>query len=270
MELSGCAAVLGLSRGAAPAGPGLPRVELEVVERLAPAPEPLRVVAGAPGRLMIQSYPSGGHLMSAPDVGRAVVEPGATRILAEPPQEDPWAWNRWVLGQVLPFTAGLRGRELLHAAAVLLAGRAVALVGPSGRGKSTLAAALVDAGGSFLADDVIALEARGGQILAHPGPGVLMLDPPRFLAPAGPHPLAVVGLLERGPQTAVEELDGPDPMALLGNAYERVRRDPARLAGQLSLLAELARGARFLRIQRGPDSTPAELAERVLGALGGG
>ena len=46
----------------------------------------------------------------------------------------------------LPFAAALHGRELLHAGGVVVGDEAVAILGPSGRGKSTLVGALVQAG----------------------------------------------------------------------------------------------------------------------------
>lgn len=53
-----------------------------------------------------------------------------------------------------------RGIHAIHASAVLLGGQALAAVGPSGRGKSTVAAALVAEGAAPFADDRILLLAR--------------------------------------------------------------------------------------------------------------
>lgn len=53
----------------------------------------------------------------------------------------------------------LEGKLALHGAAVELEGRAVLLLGRSGQGKSTLAAALCARGARLLSDDAIALEA---------------------------------------------------------------------------------------------------------------
>lgn len=239
-------------------------MDLKLVEQLQPAAGRLTVVSGAPDRLMIERDPWGGYELSGPGVGRARIEPGADRVLIGPPQADSWLWNRWVLGQVLPLAAGLHGRELLHAGAVVIGEEAVAIVGPSGCGKSTLVGALVQAGASFLCDDVLAIRSGDGRVVAHPGPGILTLDPPQFVVPETPRAVSAVGILAPGRRTEVEGLTAPDPVALLGNMYERVRLDPARLADQLSLLADLSAAARFVAIQRGPDATPADLAQRVL------
>ena len=69
-----------------------------------------------------------------------------------------------------------QGRDwgaVLHAGAVAAGDRCVVLVGPGGSGKSTLAAALVHAGMTYLADDVVPLKI--GSLRAVPVPGALGL-----------------------------------------------------------------------------------------------
>jgi len=63
----------------------------------------------------------------------------------------------YVLGPVLGFLQRWRGITCLHASAVALGRGAIALVGPTGAGKSTTAAALARAGCPVLADDATAL-----------------------------------------------------------------------------------------------------------------
>ena len=146
----------------------------------------------------------------------------------------------------------------------------MAVVGPSGAGKSTLVGALVDRGAAFLADDVLAIEQQGHDVLAHPGPGLLVLGAGRNLTPSPPAPVGAVCLLGQRPTTAIEIGVDPDPAALLANVYERVRRDPARLRNQLILLSQLAASAQFVGIHRGPDRGPEELARRLMEHLGTG
>lgn len=57
---------------------------------------------------------------------------------------------------------------VLHGAAVLHQGSALLILGESGRGKSTLAQGMVDAGCGFLADDHLPLHVDGRQLLAFP------------------------------------------------------------------------------------------------------
>jgi serine kinase of HPr protein (carbohydrate metabolism regulator) len=59
---------------------------------------------------------------------------------------------------MMGFVLLLRGCISLHACAVAIDDRAVAIVGPAGAGKSTTAAALADQGYSILAEDVVTLQ----------------------------------------------------------------------------------------------------------------
>ena len=70
---------------------------------------------------------------------------------------------------MLPFAALLQGLEVFHASAVVQGGEAIALLGPSRAGKTSLALELCARGASFLADDVLALETREDALFAHPG-----------------------------------------------------------------------------------------------------
>ncbi len=78
------------------------------------------------------------------------------------------AWQRLLVAQVLPFAALLRGLEVFHASGVVLGGEAIALLGPSHSGKTSLAMELCDLGASFLADDVLALEVADGRPASPP------------------------------------------------------------------------------------------------------
>ena len=63
----------------------------------------------------------------------------------------------YLLGPVLGFVLRLRGITCLHASAVAVGDRAIALVGPANAGKSTTAAAFSRMGFPVLADDIVAL-----------------------------------------------------------------------------------------------------------------
>lgn len=90
-------------------------------------------------------------------------------------------WARWpdnltledattyLLGPVMGFVLRLRGIVCLHASAVAIGERAVALVGPPGAGKSTTAAAFARRGYPVLTDDVAALTDAAGRFLIQPG-----------------------------------------------------------------------------------------------------
>jgi len=67
----------------------------------------------------------------------------------------------YLLGPIMGFVLLLRGLVCLHASAIAVDQRAIALVGPAGSGKSTTAAAFSDRGFLVLAEDVVALDDRG-------------------------------------------------------------------------------------------------------------
>ena len=90
----------------------------------------------------------------------------------------------YLLGQALSFALVKRGLEPLHATAVVIDGQAVAFIGSSGFGKSSLAASFLAAGHSLLTDDQLLLREQIGETLAYPGPARIKLFPPmarRFL-----------------------------------------------------------------------------------------
>lgn len=66
------------------------------------------------------------------------------------------------LNQVRPLMLSHRGHLVFHASAVAAHGGAIAFLGASGRGKSTLAAAFATAGQPFLTDEDLVLDLRHG------------------------------------------------------------------------------------------------------------
>jgi hypothetical protein len=78
-----------------------------------------------------------------------------------------------LIDQVLPLALARRGRLLLHASAVHVPGfGTVGFVGSTGRGKSTLAAALAGRGARVVSDDCLAIDVDAGAaraLSAYPG-----------------------------------------------------------------------------------------------------
>lgn len=74
----------------------------------------------------------------------------------------------YLLGPTLGLVLRLRGTTCLHASAVNVGGKAIAFVGPSGSGKSSLAAAFVQRGLRVLSDDVAPLTRRGPLVMVQP------------------------------------------------------------------------------------------------------
>jgi hypothetical protein len=81
------------------------------------------------------------------------------------------------LGPVCALLLELDGTPCLHASAVQVGEVAVSLAGPSGIGKSSLAASLVRAGCPLLSDDIVPLRLNGGRGLVIPGYPQMKLSP---------------------------------------------------------------------------------------------
>jgi len=82
-----------------------------------------------------------------------------------------------LLGPVLSYWLERLGIPVLHAAAVRVDAGAVGFVAHSGGGKSSLAAALLQAGAPLLTDDILPVEECGGTFLARPGYPQLRMEP---------------------------------------------------------------------------------------------
>lgn len=96
------------------------------------------------------------------------------RFLADVPLE---SFQTYALGRVFSFALVKMGYEPLHAATVVIDGRAVAFLGASTFGKSSLATCFVASGYPLLTDDTLRLEQQDGQYMGFPGPPRLRLMP---------------------------------------------------------------------------------------------
>ncbi len=75
----------------------------------------------------------------------------------------------YLLGQTLSFAIVKQGIEPLHSTVVGINDIAVGLIGDCGYGKSTLAAAFLEAGYSLSTDDLLILKKDDGCFIAYPG-----------------------------------------------------------------------------------------------------
>jgi len=85
--------------------------------------------------------------------------------------------NFYLLGQALSFALVKNGLEPLHATAVVVAGNAIVFLGDCGVGKSSLAAAFLQAGHRLLTDDLLLLRRTAQGLMAYPGPPRIKLFP---------------------------------------------------------------------------------------------
>jgi hypothetical protein len=237
----------------------------------------------------IEAHSEAGYLISGPDYGAHWLSASGRLLRCAPEGLPDDAWQRLLIAQVLPFAALLQGLEVFHASAVIHRGEAVAFLGPSRAGKTSLALELCRRGASFLADDVLALELRAEGLLAHPGtpiagvaheagrssgPDEFALEEiiaintrERLVRMAGatePAPLAALFFLDR-------RADGPphphfepaaDAQMLLTATFNFVLATPERLRGLLDVCARAAR-LRVERILVGPAMDACELGAAV-------
>jgi len=75
----------------------------------------------------------------------------------------------WLLGTVLAYLLELDGTQVLHASVVEVDGLGVGFLASNKGGKSSLAAAFVQAGGRLLSDDLLALRFTDAGVMALPG-----------------------------------------------------------------------------------------------------
>jgi hypothetical protein len=152
---------------------------------------------------------SEGYLLRFGALADCVVSADGSRVVAHPAGNLPDETLRHLLiDQVLPLALSRQGRLSLHASAVHVPRfGTVAFVGRTGRGKSTLAAALAARGGRIVTDDCLALDFGAAGIRAVPGypglrlwPGLAMnalfdAAPPRRVAHYSPKRRVPKGVL---------------------------------------------------------------------------
>jgi hypothetical protein len=183
----------------------------------------------------------------APTAGAFRVRDGREIVLQPIEGADERALRLVVVGPLLGVLLAQRGAFVLHASTVAIGGRAVAFFGPSGRGKSTLTAALTQAGHPLIADDMTVIETAGDRPVVQPGFPRLKLWPDSAAAlehdvenlplihpdrtkrslqiPAQfqpePLPLARCYLLEDGQEESTDELSAVDTIfSLIRYTYQ--------------------------------------------------
>lgn len=119
-----------------------------------------------------------GYLLRFPDLADFQVSADGKEITCSPaPEVTEETSLHLYLNQVLPLSLARQGKLVFHASAVEIEGGAVAFMGESGRGKSTLAASFATSGFRFLTDDGLELEPIDGGYRGMPShPSIRLWD----------------------------------------------------------------------------------------------
>lgn len=239
-------------------------------------------------------------LLNLPRIARILVVDGREILVQPAPGVTESDVVPFILSTGFAAILHQRGVLALHAATVAWEGRAIGLCGPTGTGKSTLAAALCRSGGSFVGDDIAAVrfdkagvpmvvpDGRQHRLWAdavdHLGLGQLQGAPVRerlqkfHVTPSGyeaggepqPMPLAVVLLLrtrepiEPPAPPKITRLDLTDAAPLLREEVFRgvLAQRMARDAELFGQIAALLGGTRVFLLERtlGLEQLPATVA----------
>ena len=119
-----------------------------------------------------------GYLVRFPDLADFFIAADTTRIDCYPVAGTPLdTITHLLLDQVLPVVLSRAGHMVVHASAVATPAGAVAFVGSSGRGKSTLASSLALQGFPLVTDDCLLLAEAGSDLMVTPSyPGMRLWE----------------------------------------------------------------------------------------------
>ena len=113
---------------------------------------------------------SDGAVLKVPEIAAYLMRDGREIVVDPAPDAAERNVRLYLLGSAMGVLLHQRGLLPLHANAIEVDGRAIAVMGESGAGKSTLAAWLHDAGHRIVADDVCVVGVdEGGRTRVHPG-----------------------------------------------------------------------------------------------------
>jgi hypothetical protein len=185
------------------------------------------------------------YLIRFPQLADFVVQIPARRIVCHPDRStDERVVRHLLLDQVIPRILAIDDGMVLHASAITVLGRAVAFVGPTGAGKSTVAASFAANGARLLADDFVPLRENAGGFVAVPSyPGLrLWPDSAKLFARREDSVVAVapgsekLRLVIQTPERATQ----PYPLAAivaLDDASEKAEIDVRQLRSRSGFMA---------------------------------
>jgi excisionase family DNA binding protein len=258
---------------ARPCAPGVPDVVVEEVapsyaDRFAASSTHAMTVGDTGAPWLEVRRGDGGFLARWHGQLDVIVPDDGRRMLVAQRGEVPDSIPRLLLCHAMSFVLPAFGREGLHASAVEIGGRAIAIAGQSGRGKSTLATTLCMQGARLLADDLVSLRRDGDVLYVEPTTnrtwladelatqiagegsrgvshrlGKVSVGGDSLELSGGAVPLAAVYVL--GYRMGEAEMSEPLPRAqamteTLGALFNFAVRSPQRLAAQFDVVTHVA------------------------------
>jgi hypothetical protein len=158
--------------------PPLSPEEADVVVHLNAATEaPPGASANPYGEAALMEADAESATLAWAGVGQFVVRNGREVVITPTAGCEEHSLCLFFIGPVLATLLHQRGMLVLHASAVLVDGEAVAFLGGSGWGKSTLAGAFYSRGYTMMSDDLVAVCFDGERLVAMPGFPQLKLWP---------------------------------------------------------------------------------------------
>lgn len=225
-----------------------------------------------------------------PRVGRFTFHQGKEVIVQPTPQRNLELIRLHLVNGMMHIVLFQRGTLVLHGSAIAIQGQAVGFIGASGRGKSSIAAALYQRGHRLFSDDVIPIHVGTTEIEVFPGyPQVKVSEEvaeclgydasiriatypeegeASFQAQrsflTSPLPLKQIYILEPSDTIAVSPLSAREAMiVMMQNALPTMCNLP-QTAEQFLQVTKLANSVPFYRLQRSQNLTELpDLAELV-------
>ncbi len=265
----------------------MPGVPGAVIREVAGLPEHLAGGARIGPGLEVST---GKVLFEIPRLARFLVEDGRSIAFAACPGADRAAIDLFLHGAARGALIHQRGELALQAATLVAPNwKCVAIAGPSGFGKSTLAAALCQRGWLLVADDVTRVTWNGSMAIAWPSSDAVKLwrdafamvnvDPDRctrvreglerFHAPmpsaAGPAALSIIVAVRSAPGLGLVAFPpGECEMILSRTTYRpRLLAPLGRAGDHARIVAQVARVCRPLGIDGARTHPVEELADRL-------
>lgn len=155
----------------------------------------------------------------------------------------------FLVGSVLSTLLTLQGRCIVHASAVSFEGMNLAFIGPSGQGKSTLAAALCLTGAQLISDDALRCDSVGTRVVCYAGAQMLRLRagarPLLEGITAQQLPLTVDGRLAFAPPV-VEAMAQPLHALIIPSCSNEIHEPSLTQLSGAAALTQLAASARVV------------------------